>query len=204
MRTHLALGIVLAACGSKDDPTADINRSADVTPSSTAAAARDLPPPKPRRPPPPKELGTCNLTVSGAFDKAQTTEGGTSATNVSYWFDEAERKNMMGVDGFVVNCNGPDIRFSIVPGGGALDGMPFKPKTYRIDKGKPVDGANVMIGFGKATMASPTGTVEITAFDKRHIAGTVELAGKLQPGKGDLKLTGSFDLVCPGFSACEF
>jgi hypothetical protein len=162
---------------------------------------------KPPPPPPPKkvltaaDLGTCHLTASGAVTAEQTTPGGRTATNVSYWFTPEEQKSMMGVDGFVVNCNGPDIRFSMVPGGGKQDGMPFKPKKYDFVAGK--GDANVMIGLGKASVTAPSGSIDITAFDSHHIAGTIQLAGKLTPGGGEEKISGSFDLVCPGFSACE-
>ena len=106
---------------------------------------------------------------------------------------------MMGVDGFVINCNGSDIHFSMVPGGGKQDGMPFKAKTYVFDKGK--GDANLMIAFGKQSMTAPSGTINITQFDSHHIAGTIDLAGKV--GAADEKLSGQFDLVCPGLSACD-
>ena len=147
------------------------------------------------------ELGTCHLTASGAVAADQTTPGGKTATNISYWYSAEEQKTMMGVDGFVINCNGPDIRFSLVPGGGKKDGMPFKPKKYDFAAGK--GDANIMIGLGKASVANVTGSVDVTALDSHHIAGTIELAGKLTPGGGDEKLVGTFDLVCPGLSACD-
>jgi hypothetical protein len=87
----------------------------------------------------------------------------------------------------------------MVPGGGKQDGMPFKAKTYTFDKGK--GDANLMIGFGKQQLTNPSGKVDITAFDSHHIAGTVDLAGKL--GNADEKISGQFDLVCPGLSACD-
>ena len=161
---------------------------------------------KPAPPPPKKvltaaELGNCHITASGAVSADQTTPGGRPATNISYWMSEEDRKSMMGVDGFVVNCNGPDIRFSMVPGGGKQDGMPFKPKTYTFANGK--GDANIMIGLGKASVSNVNGTVDITAFDSHHIAGTIALSGKLTPGNGEEKLAGTFDLVCPGLSACD-
>ncbi len=149
----------------------------------------------------PDELGTCHLTASGAVSADQTTKGGKDATNVSYWYSAEEQKTMMGVDGFVINCKGADIKFSLVPGGGKKDGMPFAPKKYEFAGGKG-DGA-LMIAFGKQQLDKPTGTIDVTAFNSHHIAGTIELAGKLVPGGGDEKLKGEFDLVCPNLSACE-
>jgi hypothetical protein len=58
--------------------------------------------------------------------------------------------------------------------------------------------------FGpKVTLGDPNGTVDITTFDKKHIAGTIDLSGKLVPGGGSVKLTGKFDFACPGFTNCE-
>jgi len=189
--------LVLAGCPEKKE---DYARQ---KPEEVAANREPPPPPKPKKNPPPADLGTCKLSVSGGITAEQTTPGGKDATNVAYWYTADERKNMMGVDGYVVNCKGDQFRFSLLPGGGKLDGMPFAPKKFTFTKGKS-DGANVMLAFGQATLADPNGTVEITALDKRHIAGTVELEGKVVPGNKQIKLTGSFDLVCPGLSACDF
>src|SRR5215468_12666517 len=184
MRTLLVL-IAVAACskGSQEDYA----KSAPP-PDPTPERAPAPPPPKPKKLTE-AEMGTCHVTASGAVTVDQTSPGGRTATNVSYWLNETERKNMMGSDGFVVNCIGKDMRFSIVPGGGKKDAMPFKPKTYTFDnKGKP--DASVMATFGpKQALASPTGTVDIT--------------GKLAPAGGDVAITGDFDLVCPGFAGCD-
>ncbi|MDB4960800.1 MAG: hypothetical protein JWP01_799 [Myxococcales bacterium] len=197
--TMTTMCVLLAGCPEKEDYTKQ-------KPEEVAATTRDNAPPPPQRPkknPPPADLGSCNLSVTGGITAEQTTPGGKEATNVAYWFLPEERKNMMGVDGYVVNCKGDKFRFSLLPGGGKLDGMPFGPKKFTFVKGKS-DGANVMMAFGQATLADPNGTVEITALDNRHIAGTIDLAGKVVPGNKPIKVTGKFDLVCPGFSACDF
>jgi hypothetical protein len=170
------------------------------TPAAAAPAAPKEPPAPPKKVLKPEELGTCKLTATGALQKEQTTQGGRAATNVTYWMKEDERKSMMGTDGFAVNCHGPDIKFSLIPSG-KKDGMPFKPKKYAITKG--TGDASVMVLFGKQTLDAISGTVDVTAFDKRHIAGTIDVKGKLVPGGGQVKLTGTFDLVCPGFGGCE-
>ena len=195
MNKLLVAVVVLAGCGpEKEDYT------------------KQAPPPEPERPkelpaPPkkaeaPTDLGKCKLTASGAVTAEQETPGGRTATNVSYWLSEEERKNVMGIDGFVVTCQGEKIRLQIVPGGGKPDAMPFAPKKYEIKKGK--GDATVSVGFGKAAMVDPNGTIDITAFDARHIAGTISLTGKLQPGGGTVKLEGEFDLVCPGLKGCKY
>lgn len=172
-------------------------------PPEETKAAEPPPPPKPKKAAAPKELGTCNIEVTGGITASQTSPGGKDATNVAYWYSPEERKNMMGVDGYVVNCRGDKLKFSLLPGGGTADGMPFAPKKFTFKKGKS-DGASVMLAFGQATLADPNGTVEITAIDLKHIAGTIALEGKVVPGNKQIKVTGNFDLVCPGLSACDF
>jgi hypothetical protein len=177
MKKLALVAVCLIAC-SKGEP----DYKKEKPPEETEVAKPAPPPPPPKKALTPEEMGKCELKATGAVKAEQTTMGGKAATNVSYWLSADEQKNMMGVDGFAVTCAGSDIRFSMVPGGGKKDGMPFGPKT---------------------TMDDPSNTVDVTAFDKHHIAGTVNLSGKLVPGGGAVKLTGSFDFVCPGFSACE-
>lgn len=199
MRKLVPLLLVLAGCPeSKEDYTKE-------KPPTAAEVARDKPPAPPvkKRAPPPADLGKCTLTVAGGITAEQTAVGGKAATNVAYWYKPEERKNMMGVDGYVVSCSGEKFRFQLLPGGGKLDGMPFAPKTFKFTKGKS-DGASVMIAFGQATLSDATGTVDVTAIDLRHIAGTVDLAGKVVPGNKQITIKGSFDYVCPGLSACDF
>lgn len=200
--TTVSALVFLVACGpEKEDYTKQ--KPEEVKPSEPPPA------PKPKKNPPPADLGKCDIEVTGQITASQSSPGGKEATNVAYWYTPEERKNMMGVDGYVVTCKGEHFNFKLLPGGGKLDGMPFTPKKFTFAKGKS-DGANVMMTFGPAvTAASPslsdaTGTVEITALDARHIAGTIDLAGKVVPGNKQVKVKGSFDLVCPGLSACDF
>jgi hypothetical protein len=196
MHKALALAVViLAGCGpEKEDYKKEVPVAEPERPKEMA--------PPPKKIEVPTDLGKCTLTATGAVTAEQETPGGRAATNVSYWLTEEERKNMMGVDGFVITCQGEKIRFQIVPGGGKPDAMPFAPKKYEIKKGK--GDATISVGFGKAAMADANGVVDITAFDARHIAGTVDLTGKLTPGNGTVTLKGSFDLVCPGFKGCKY
>jgi hypothetical protein len=198
MKKLALLVCVLGAC--KQDE--DYKKQKPPEAPEPTAAAKEAPPPPPKKQLTDAELGKCDLEVSGAMTLKQTSPGGRTATNISYWFTPEEQKNMMGVDGFVVNCHGKDVKFSILPGGGKKDGMPFGPKKYEFKKG--TGDANVMVTFGpKITLGDPSGTVDITTFDKKRIAGTINLSGKLVPGGGSVKLTGSFDFACPGFSGCE-
>ena len=194
MQKLLAL-VVLVGCGPEKE---DYKKQ---PPPTEPEQPKEMAPP-PKKVEVPKDLGTCKLTASGAVTAEQETPGGQHATNVSYWRTEEERKNMAGIDGFVVTCQGEKIRLQIVPGGGKPDAMPFAPKKYEIKKGK--GDATVSVGFGKAAMTEPNGTIDITAFDARHIAGTIDLTGKLQPGGGAVTLKGEFDLICPGFKGCKY
>jgi hypothetical protein len=195
----LALLLLAPASCKKYDKTDDPELPGEGTKGrdpATAPAAKPVPPPK--KVLKPEELGTCKLSATGAITKEQTSPGGRAATNVTYWMSQEEKNSLMGSDGFVVNCHGPDMKFSLLPSG-KKDSMPFAPKKYTIAKSG--NDANVMVLFGKATLDA-TGTVDVTAFDAHHIAGTIDLKGKLVPGGGEVKLTGSFDLICPGFGAC--
>ena len=197
MTRSAVIALALVACSKED-----YKDQKPPEPEKVEAAAKKEAPPPPKKELKPEEMGTCELKATGAVQAEQTSYGGRPATNVSYWLTDKERGNMMGVDGFAVNCHGKDIKFSIVPGGGKKDGMPFAPKKYDIKKG--TGDANVMVTFGpKQTMGDPSGTVDITTFDKKKIAGTINLTGKLVPGGGTVTLTGKFDLLCPGFAGCE-
>lgn len=191
--------LLFAACKHDEDYK---KQQPPPEPEKEAVAETKPPPPPPKKALTPEEMGKCTLTATGGVKAEQTTLGGRPATNVSYWMTEAERKNMMGVDGFAVNCHGSDIRFSILPGGGNKDGMPFAPKKYVFKAGAKGD-ASLAVTFGAKTMDKINGTVDITAFDKTHIAGTVDLSGTLVPKGGAVKLKGEFDFKCPGFSGCE-
>jgi hypothetical protein len=188
--------VVLAACKHDEDYK---NQPVPEEPTPTTAVPTK-PMPSKKKALAPEELGTCQLSATGAVTKEQTTQGGRTATNVSYWMKPEERAKMMGVDGYALTCQGSDIKFMLFPSG-KKDGMPFKPKKYEITKG--TGDANVTVAFGKASLDGVAGTVDVTAFDAHHIAGTINLRGKLAPGGGEVKLAGTFDLVCPGFSACE-
>ena len=195
----LALFLLAPASCKKYDKSDDPDPPGTVTSEPAAPVPVKKMPPAPKKVLKPEELGTCKLSATGAVTKEQTTPGGRAATNVTYWMNEDERKSLMGTDGFAVNCHGPDIKFSLIPSG-KKDSMPFKPKKYTFARSG--NDASVMVQLGKATLEA-TGSVDVTAFDAHHIAGAIDLKGKLVPGGGTVKLTGSFDLICPGFGACE-
>jgi hypothetical protein len=196
MRFAVAL-VLVAACGTPEKE--DYKKDKPVEETAPPPTVKEKP--AVRKALTADELGTCHITASGAVTADQTSKGGKDATNISYWYTAEEQKSMMGVDGFVINCKGDAVKFSLVPGGGKKDGMPFKPKKYDFAAGKGDGG--LMIAFGKQQLDKPTGSIDITAFDSHHIAGTIDLSGTLAPGGGAEKLTGTFDLVCPNLSACD-
>ena len=95
-----------------------------------------------------------------------------------------------------VNCSGKDLRLSFVPRPDAS--VPYGPKLYQIDRKR---GELVMIGRAGKSLADFVGTVDITAFDAHHVAGTIKLTAK-QVGGGTVKLVGQFDYRCPGYARC--
>src|SRR3569833_948401 len=194
MRLGFCLLVTVAACCSpeKEDYTKDKPVEAPVPSSSSSLVAV-------KKAHTPEELGTCHMNATGAVTAELTSQGGKNATNVSYWYTADEQKLMAGVDGFVIDCKGADFEFKVVPGGGKKDGMPFKQKKYDFAAGKG-DGV-LMIMFGKKPLDKPTGSIDVTAFDSHHIAGTVDLSGTLN-GAAE-KITGNFDLICPDLSGCD-
>jgi hypothetical protein len=198
----LGLLLVLAACPHSEEDYKKQKAPEDNPVVSDKPAPP--PPPPPKKALTPEELGKCDLKVTGALTAEQTTFGGRSATNVTYWMSEDEKKNLMGVDGFAINCMADKIKLSLTPIG-KPDLQPFAPKKY-VFKGGHSDGAAISVLFPpQTTLGDPNGTVDITAFDKSHIAGTIELSGKLmgKGAKGSATVSGSFDFKCPGFSGCE-
>lgn len=107
-----------------------------------------------------------------------------SARSTLWQSDEASSK-------LAINCIGKAMRLSFVAVPEAT--VPLAAKAYKIDRssGELV----VMARAGDKLLANLTGTIEITAFDDRHVAGTVELVGT---NKGRYTMTGTFEFPCRG------
>jgi hypothetical protein len=91
-----------------------------------------------------------------------------------------------------VNCIGKTARlsFSAAPGTAA----PFGPHIYKLDGGR-----GDLVVFARAKdkqLAAVSGTIEVTAFDGHHLAGTAEISGTA--GAAKLTLSGGFDFPCRG------
>jgi hypothetical protein len=187
----LAGVLAFAACGSDKEPPLP---APPPPPAEAAVAAVDAAVPV-AAPDGPAADDSCTISASGAMNFEQTTPGGRAAVVASYWFKKAERKKLMDSVGFAVTCNGERLRFSIYPAAA----IAMEPKVYKLDRGK--GDLRVVATLNQRTFSNATGTVEVTAFDTRHVAGTFKLTGTVRPG-GELELKGSFDLRCPGYSGC--
>ena len=106
MRKLVAILLVLSGCPEKKEDYTKEKPQAEIDRANTPVK----PPPK-KKMGPPADLGSCTLTVTGGMTAEQTAKGGKTATNVSYWYTPEERKNMMGVDGYVISCSGDKFRF---------------------------------------------------------------------------------------------
>lgn len=150
------------------------------------ACKQDAPPPAPPAPPPaapaapavpatPIDPGSCTLHATGAFTGDETTPGGHAAVASKYW-------NPDDNVALTINCIGKDLRVSAVPRPDVT--VPFGPKLFA--RGELI----VLARAGKA-LTEVTGTIEVTAFDDHHVAGTIAVTGK----RPAVTITGSFDLA---------
>lgn len=128
--------------------------------------------------------GTCTLHATGAFTADETIPGSSSSAASKYWLSDDQRGTPMSA--ITVNCSGKDLRVSFVsnPNGST----PFGVKTYTVQR----NGDLVLLGRAGKSLADFAGTVDITAFDGAHIAGTLDLTAK-QVGGGAVAIKGDFD-----------
>lgn len=143
-----------------------------------------LPPDPAPAPPPapavkqklPTDFGTCEL------DGEQITAQSRQVTT-KYW-----AKDDPSAPPLSVNCIGKTgrVSFSAAPGAS----VPFGPHTYAlVAKG----GELVVMARAKdKQLSATTGTIDVTAFDDKHIAGTIDVTGTATGGT-KVTLTGHFD-----------
>jgi hypothetical protein len=168
---HVVLTLLIAGCGHPDDPPAP------------------APPPPPAPAPAPvvrpaavKDPGSCTLEVTGALSTKETMAAGPALAS-KYWRPDEEH-----LPPLTINCIGKDVRLSFVasPNGA----VPYGPKSYAIAASR---GDLVVLGRAGKPLSDFAGTIEVTAFDATHVAGTFALGAK-QTGGGAVKLSGSFEL----------
>jgi hypothetical protein len=183
MRLFVVALLALCACTSKHEP----------------------PPPepeKPAEPPPPAkkigpvDFGSCTLAASGAFTAEETIAGDKKSAASRYWQSEDERAGTP-IPALTINCNGKDLRLSIVSAPHAH--VPFGLKTYDVG-GKTSDV--VVLGRAGDQLSDFKGQVVIDAFDAKHVAGTIDITAKQGRGGKRVTIKGSFDYACPGMAGC--
>lgn len=209
---HIVVALlIVVGCGKQDEApapavdkasvTADkpvdtpVERSAD-TPAAPKAAE-----PKPAD----TSRGACHIVGSGAVTFDQTTpHTGPSSLAIMQWHDAAMRQKMGYPDeGMILNCLGPNIRLNVLTATGTP--FPMKPATYQVGgKGAAIKVLGSMkLPDKEVSILKAEGTLEITAFDAKHIAGKGEInIQSTVPVSGKTTLAIDFDMQCDGLSGC--
>jgi hypothetical protein len=183
--TLLALGQVVAlGC-----------KSEDKTPPPPPPPEKPAEPPPPRKKLEPADYGSCALKATGAYTAEETITADKKSAASKYWQAEDQR-GAVPMPALSVNCAGKDLRVSIVSSPNAS--VPFGLKKYEIVK----NGDLVLIGRAGDLLSDFAGTVEIDAFDGKHVAGTLSITAKQGKGNKRVSIEGSFDLACPGMAGC--
>ena len=115
-----------------------------------------------------------------------------------------------GYEAVMINCNVPDLTTTIeVSSSGAEPGatatlVPFKPQRYDFEGiQKKAPKVHVMATLQKRSIREAAGTVDVTEFDGRHIAGTFHIRALTMPGDAPVTIDGTFAFKCPGLSGCD-
>jgi len=109
------------------------------------------------------DRGACELTVGGETEKVAS--------------------GPVGAD-LALNCIGKLGRVSFRPGT-----PPTAPTTYKIERTS--HDVVVLARARDKQLGNVEGTIDITALDARHVAGTIDLAGTA--GSARVTIAGSFD-----------
>jgi hypothetical protein len=186
-RTDLAfatIAVALAACGKGKDKAEPAPAPAPA-PAPTAPVTPSTPP---APPPDPFAMGSCEYTVDGG----ETHKGGGGISNVMsiHWMAADQKGRSIAVP-LLINC-GPTGKQLNISSDGDTAVVPMGPKKYPFGAGKAftVMGRDFMNGDG---------SIDITAWDTTHVAGTFEISAKGKIYKG------VFDIKCPqpGNGVCQ-
>ena len=153
----------------------------------------------------PNELGQCHVDVTGAETVSWDAGGGVAATLIDYWLAEDSREIMGDAFGFIVNCSS-DLGYVGFLGGSkaSAETIPMGGGTYTLQDANNLDtvinGGIDLEGSDALWSPRPGGTLEITALDDTHIAGTFDFSVYDLFGADDqeLHVTGSLDFENPG------
>jgi len=177
MRWPLAL--LLLACSHDDEPVKAPPPPPAPAPAPVAAPTADW--------------GGCDLALGGAFDDRESVHASQRDSARSVHWSGGDDASVPALAG---NCMGKTIRVSFVAAPGVT--VPFAAKTYTLARGR---GDLVVLARARdKQLANIGGTIDVTAFDRTHIAGTFELAGAA--GTARVTITGRFDFPCRGYREC--
>lgn len=213
----LLLLVALTACGNKAEnkPRAEeaprrAGEPPEKKPDETAAKPNEpTAPPEDEVPPgpPPQDLppapteggGTCTVIATAGREFKQTSGGGPAAANIFQWQTPETRKAKGYKDeGFILNCNGSDIKLAITSTGA----IPFGAKDYKVGQDDSI--VRVKGTMGNTTIARAAGMVAIEKFDDKRLAGRLTLyINETVPPADMFKLIADFDFTCNGLSACK-
>lgn len=130
-------------------------------------------------------MGSCEYSVDGG----ETFKGGGGISNVMsiHWMAPDQKGRSLAVP-LLINCGPSGKQLNI----SSSDDVAMGPKKHPIGAGKAftVMGPDLMGGEG---------TIDITAWDAAHVAGTFEISAKGKTYKG------AFDIKCPqpGNGICQ-
>jgi hypothetical protein len=219
MAASLAVGLLVAGCGSKEAPE-------DETLAQTDTAAQSASAPAGESSADPREasyLDACELKMSAPDTREWKTSWdprgklnlgeGPSFVHSTYWAKDEDRQMLIEsthpplevVCGFG-GANGElEISLTLAARGGLTEAtVPYSPGTYPIVPRKT--GADAPKGFwawpflyGEAMFEATSGTLTITRFDTQGVAGSFHVEGAEQLGaQRRLVLDGTFDMPCRG------
>ncbi|HTU68156.1 MAG TPA: hypothetical protein VMF52_19580 [Steroidobacteraceae bacterium] len=222
----LALGLLIAGCGKKEEAPTETAAAPAEAPAESAAAAAD----------PGKDLiKACEIEFTspepGKFTTYWDPRGkrllgeGPSIVHSTYWANEEQRKILVPgkTPPLEVSCGvmkeggGSDQVYAVGVSSGDLAeaDLPFGPGTYPIVAQTDANNPKVK-GFiawpilykEQPLFVSDGGTVTITRFDDKGVAGSFEFAAHEQPvlGKRVIKVKATFDMPCRGYTgegACK-
>lgn len=217
MTTRCVVLLLLAACGGKKEDKAGAANGAGQ-PATAESKPAETPAEKPAGTAtadagPDTSHGVCHVVGSGAVTFEQTTPNtGMSMFSVMQWHTPEIRRQLGYADeGFIMNCGGPSIELSVMTSRDKVEkvSFPMQPAMYAVGRGKgkqifvlgsikPAEGGKPM------SILDAEGTLEITAFDNKHMAGKAEIviAKTIPPASGAITLTLDFDLTCHGQGGC--
>lgn len=206
MKHIVIASLIVVGCGKKDEAPAPYADKRSVTADKPIDKPVEPSGDKPAEPPAADtSKGACHVVGSGAVTFDQTTpHSGPSVLAIMQWHDPAMRQKIGYPDeGMILNCLGPNIRLNILTANDAP--FPMKPATYQVGgKGAAIKVLGSMkLPDKEVSILKAEGTLEITAFDAKHIAGKGEIKVlSTVPASGETTLAVDFDMQCTGLSGC--